>query len=77
MHFADIQAQLKKAGWSQERVAIKTGYSKQHVSSTLRGVRRSRAIAAAVAEITGRPISELWPGLYDEPQGAARAKKAA
>ncbi len=64
MHFADIQAALKKANITQEQIAAEEQVSPQLVGRVLRGESTSRRIAFAIAAHTGFTTERMWPGRY-------------
>lgn len=72
MHPADIKASLEKAGSSQADVCRTvrgrnggevTAAAVHHV---IRGLSKSKFIAQKISDITGIPVSKLWPGKYPE-----------
>ncbi len=76
MHPADIKAALIKAGFSLTKVAEQNNVSQPLVSQVVHGRLRSRRVAQAIAQITGKPLEVLWPGQYRKSQGA-RCRAAA
>lgn len=67
MHPADINAALKKAGYTQRRIAKDLGVRQPTVYLVVYGKGTSARIAKAIAQATGLPLSTLWPGKYDKP----------
>ncbi len=77
-HPADIQAGLKKRGWSFRKLSSAHGYSPGSIKMALRRPwpRAERIIARAI----GVEPWEIWPSRYDEdrnPIPAARMKARA
>jgi lambda repressor-like predicted transcriptional regulator len=72
MHHEDIKAAMRKKGVRSSDLARHLGVSAMAVSDTLRGRTKSRRIADAVSKIVGRPIHEIWPGLYNSPSAQER-----
>jgi lambda repressor-like predicted transcriptional regulator len=66
MHPADIQAALRKRGVSQADIARRLNITKAGISFVIHGRSKSRRVAAAIARITGIPVGELWPGVYED-----------
>ncbi len=66
MHKADIQAKLRKAGYSQAKIAADLGVTKGAVSLVISGHSKSANVARAIAEVTGVPVNKLWPGVYGQ-----------
>lgn len=66
MHPADIQAALKKAGYSQTAIAEALQVSRTAVSHVLHGRGTSRRIAAYIAKLIAKSLSDIWPGKYLE-----------
>jgi len=66
MHPADIKAALEKADSSQIEIARICDVSDTAVNHVIYGRSTSRRIADAIAKKTGKPLSELWPGRYDD-----------
>lgn len=63
MHYADIQASIKKAGTTQAAIARDLGVSPTAVANVIRG-KKSYRIAKAISAVVGIPVSRLWPGTY-------------
>jgi lambda repressor-like predicted transcriptional regulator len=70
MHPADIQAALRKAGVSQQDIAQKYDVSKSTVSQVIHGISKSRRIAEEIAIVIGKEIANIWPGSYEQDDGA-------
>jgi lambda repressor-like predicted transcriptional regulator len=66
MHPADIQAAIKKAGHSQAAIAAELRVSRMAVSHIIHGRGKSRRIASRIAQLVAIPLSDLWPGMYQE-----------
>lgn len=72
MHPADIKAAIEKAGSSQAAIARSLlGKGGKPITSgavylVIKGSSRSERIAAAISQVTGLPVSVLWPGRYPE-----------
>jgi lambda repressor-like predicted transcriptional regulator len=70
MHPEDIKATLKKAGSSQTSIARSLSsrggkaLSQSAVWHVIQGTTQSARIARRISEVTGVPISKLWPGKY-------------
>lgn len=76
MHPADIQAAIKKRGYTLADVSRSLGISPDAVSHVVHGRTKSRRIAAAIAKLTGRTLDELFPGQYpDQRLRAARIER--
>jgi len=56
---------LEKAGVTQVALARRLHVRQPTVSCVMRGKATSRRIAKAIANVVGKPLSELWPGKYD------------
>lgn len=74
MHPADIQAAIKKRGYTPADIARHLKVSRSAVSAVIYG-HPSRRIATTIAKLIGRPVDELWPGQY--PDEALRKARAA
>lgn len=64
MHPADIKAALQKKKRTQADVARKLSVRPTIVCQVIHGTSRSRRVARHLAELIGRPVSEIWPGCY-------------
>ena len=56
-----IKLLLKGAGVKQKRIAGALGVSAQFVNQVVSGERSTPRIRKAIAEATGKKISDLWP----------------
>lgn len=78
MHPADINAALQKAGSNQSAVA--RGFRNRRgqvlspaaVHMVIKGRSVSERIALRIAEVTGLPVGQLWPGKYPQLETAPR-----
>lgn len=77
MHPADITAALKKRGSSQAIVARRLKITKTSVYQVVHGHQASRRVSRAISEITGIPISQLWPGRYPAEEAIEKTLKRA
>lgn len=71
MHPADIKALIAKAGSSQASIAAVLSrregggtVSQAAVHHVIYARSKSHRIASEIARVTGRPVSDLWPGIY-------------
>lgn len=70
MHPADINAALRKAGWTQSEVARHFANRRGRqltpcaVQQVIKGRSASARIALLISEITGLPVAAMWPGTY-------------
>ncbi len=62
-HAADIQAQLKKLGWTLRQLSFAHDYSSNVCNQTLR--RPWPAVEKIIATALGRRPWEIWPSRYD------------
>lgn len=60
-HPADIQAALKKAGWTFRKLGLTHGYSNE-VSKVLR--RPWYQVEQLIASVIGVPAERIWPSRY-------------
>jgi len=60
----DIQFLIRRAGKTQAALARELAVSKTTVTTVIQGKSRSRRVAQAIADLTGRTVDELWPGAY-------------
>jgi lambda repressor-like predicted transcriptional regulator len=67
MHPADIKAALQKARKSSARIAEEMGVRPSTVSMIINGKGKSRRIAKKIARVIDRPVSHVWPGIYEKP----------
>jgi len=73
VHPADIHAALKKAGATQVSVARSLDVSHSAVQLVLRGATKSARIATQISQVTGLPVSTLFPGQYPKLEMLQRA----
>lgn len=64
MHPAYIHAAIKECGLNQVRIAENLDVSPSTVRHVITGHTKSRRIAQAIAQLTGKSLEELWPGKY-------------
>lgn len=57
----DRKVELMRRKVSQADIGRRTGFSQTYVHEVLKGTRRSPVIEAAVAELIGRPVDEVFP----------------
>lgn len=69
MHSSERQAALKKAGYSQARLAAELEVGASTVNGTIVGRTRSQRVEQRISEITDIPLYRLWPEWYDAPPG--------
>lgn len=69
MHPSERQAALKKAGYSQARLAAELAVGASTVNGTIIGRTRSQRVEQRIAELTDIPLYRLWPDWYDAPPG--------
>lgn len=74
MHPADIQAALKKKGWTQKAVARKLGIAANTVSVVINKQAVSDPVMTAIAEIIGRNKAEVFPEYYLAPPKRSTSK---
>lgn len=68
MHYADIIANLVKAGHPPSRVARDLGKAPGTVSQIIHGTSKSYDIASHISAVTSIPLKKLWPdGRYATP----------
>lgn len=67
MHPADIQAALKKKGYSQAKLARELGLHPVSISRVILGKEVSNRIMNAVAVIIGQPVQFIFPDYYLSP----------
>ena len=66
MNAQDVIYRLKLLGKSQRTLANDLGVSHALVNNTIHGRTKSRAIASAIANVLGEPVSRVFPGAYDD-----------
>ena len=64
MHPADIFSALRKLGHTQSSIAREFGVAQPSVGGVVNGHGRSARIERRISEITGLPLSQLWPQWY-------------
>jgi lambda repressor-like predicted transcriptional regulator len=60
----EIKIALMLAGRSQTSIAREYGLTRQAVNEVVRGAASSRRIERRISEVTGIPLSRLWPHRY-------------
>lgn len=60
MHPEDINAALRKTGNTQAMLADELEVARSSIHDVIHGRKRSARIQARIAEIIGRPVSEIW-----------------
>lgn len=60
----DIRIALLQKGYSNRRIAREMKLADSTVSAVINGHGTSRNVAKTVSDITGIPVSSLWPGRY-------------
>lgn len=67
VHPADIQAAIKKAGYTHKTLAQRINLrdaTASMVSHVIHGRYRSRQVESLISEVTGIPLQRLWPKWY-------------
>lgn len=64
VHPADIKAALIKSGYTLTKVAHATQVSQPLISQVVHGRITSARVAQFIAQATGLPLEQLWPGRY-------------
>ncbi len=67
MHPADIQAALKKQGFTQSALAKALGVHPMSVSRVIHGKEVSDRVMRAVAKVVGEPVQYVFPEYYLAP----------
>jgi Ner family transcriptional regulator len=62
-HAADVQAALKKRGWSYRLLAVAHGYCPSALSMVPRG-RQSQPVEKIIAQAIGLRPHRIWPSRY-------------
>lgn len=62
-HPADIQAALRKRGWTLRRLSIANGYSPSSFTNCMRA--RYPFVQEVIAKVIGVKPWEIWPSRYD------------
>mgnify|MGYP003393723421 CR=1 FL=1 len=68
MHPEDIKAEIRKKGSSLVDIAREMNVGPMTVSHVVHSRGVSRRVAQRISEVTGIPISRLWPGGYKAKQ---------
>lgn len=68
----EIRAKLLLRGVRLTDIAADLGVERGTVCTVVHGRGKSRRIARRISDLTGIPISHLWPGLYPDPKPALR-----
>lgn len=76
MHPMDIIALLYKSGTNGIKIAEKTGVRASTVSRVIHNKTKSRNVATYISGTLNKPLSELWPGTYDEKQYKHKVRAA-
>lgn len=66
MHPADIQAALKKRGYSMADIGTALEVDRGAVYKVVHDKSRSRKIANAISKIIDKPVEEIWPDAYPD-----------
>ena len=74
MHTADIQAALKKRGYTQKDVADELGLSPMTVSDVVRKVRISARVMCHIAKLIGKDPREVFPEYFLSPPKRCHSK---
>lgn len=74
MHSEQIKAAMRMAGTTQAMLADELNISRSTVTQVLNGTGKSARVMARVSEITGIPISTLWPNSVKPSLVRSRAK---
>lgn len=74
MHPADIKASLSKAGFRQSTLARALQVTEAALHLVIQGKSKSRRIALAVSDATGKKVNDLWPGKYPALEVLQRAQ---
>jgi lambda repressor-like predicted transcriptional regulator len=57
----EIKIEILKTGVNQNQIAKKVGVTPTLVSQVIYGIRPTRYVREAIAEVIGKPVEELWP----------------
>lgn len=74
MHPADIQAALKKHGYTQKRVAQELRLNEMSVSNVVNKKAISSRIMCAIAERIGKTPQEVFPEYFLQPPKRRHSK---
>lgn len=72
MHPELIKAAIRIRGSTPSAIGVELGISRMTVSHVINGHGTSARVARRISEITGKPISVLWPGKYRKLEQAPR-----
>lgn len=61
MHPLDIQAEIKKTGTNQRKLAETLGVSECLISRIIYGTAKSQRVQKYIATRINKPVSDLWP----------------
>lgn len=61
MHPEQIKAEMRIAGTTPAMLCDELGVAASSMSQTISGHIKSKRIQSRIAEIIGKPISEIWP----------------
>lgn len=64
MDAIDLIYRLKRAGYSQVRVAQELGVKRAVVNDVVHGRAASLRVAAHIATVIGEEVEDIWPGRY-------------
>ncbi len=68
MDVIDVIYRLKRAGYSQVRLARELGVTRGVVNDVIHGRGPSLRVAARIAAVIGEDIESIWPGRYSRHQ---------
>ena len=77
MHAADLQSGLKRAGFTQRKLAAELGVTEGAVGQVLKGLSRSAKIEAGIAERLKMPLHAVFPQHYAAPDASFGLKESA
>lgn len=72
MDVIDVVYRLKRAGYSQVRLARELGVTRAVVNDVIHGRGPSLRVAARIATVIGEDIEFIWPGRYSRHQAPAQ-----
>jgi lambda repressor-like predicted transcriptional regulator len=64
MHPAQIQAAIRMREYTQAKIAQECGVEPNTVSAVIHSRSRSKQVERRIANVTGLPLSELWPAWH-------------
>lgn len=76
MHAEDIKAAIRKKSLTQADVARDLEVSDMAVSHVIHGRQKSARVAKRISDVTGIPVSKLWPGKYPDIEMLESLKEA-